>query len=582
MQTVSTAYKNSMKSPLRERVYIMISFGIINQEIQEKATVNEGDFTYYSNTQNVIGNHEDDTVYATLEENFTKVDGSMFFVPRQSSGISYYDTGIVSNQLITGSTYGSVKISLNTSAIDFKGLSINFGENYPLDFDVVSSTGQLLEVRGNTKSKWSTEEVFENTTSIELVFYAMKNSQNRFRIYSILFGYGLVYYNDSVISSTLDSYISPIGEDVPQIDFSVTLKNYDRYFDVDNPKSAINFLETGQEMDIQYGYQLPNSDSIEWINGNHLVCADWESDDSTATIRCQDIYRNMDSEYYKGRYVSSGKSYYDLAQEVLADAGITDYDIDPRLKTLFTKNPLPRVLHKEALQIIANACRCVLSQSRDGIVQIKSSVGDVTDFEMSRNDMISSPTAIKQELVKEVIVPCYTYQEDSPEENLVGEDITVTTGDTVTYYIGEASYGYRVLFNESDSNVSIIACGSYYITVRFNISGTHRLDIFGHKYKIAERYAIKSLNNRGQSIKWENPLVSEIGMAQDLADWLGAYYSSGVEYEYNTRGNPEIDVTDVIYQENDFRGQMRVQVCQSTLDFNESFSGKITTRRMED
>ena len=71
-------------------------------------------------------------------------------------------------------------------------------------------------------------------------------------------------------------------------------------------------------------------------------------------------------------------------------------------------------------------------------------------------------------------------------------------------------------------------------------------------------------------------------MTHDLADWLGAYYSSGVEYEYNTRGNPEIDVTDVIYQENDFRGQMRVQVCQSTLDFNESFSGKITTRRMED
>ena len=87
MQTVSTAYKNSMKSPLRERVYIMISFGIINQEIQEKATVNEGDFTYYSNTQNVIGNHEDDTVYATLEENFTKVDGSMFFLPRQSAGV---------------------------------------------------------------------------------------------------------------------------------------------------------------------------------------------------------------------------------------------------------------------------------------------------------------------------------------------------------------------------------------------------------------------------------------------------------------------------------------------------------------
>lgn len=68
----------------------------------------------------------------------------------------------------------------------------------------------------------------------------MKNPQSRLRIYSIMFGYGLVYYNDSVMSSALDSYVSPIGADVPQFDFSVTLKNYDHYFNVDNPNSAIN------------------------------------------------------------------------------------------------------------------------------------------------------------------------------------------------------------------------------------------------------------------------------------------------------------------------------------------------------
>ena len=61
--------------------------------------------------------------------------------------------------------------------------------------------------------------------------------------------------------------MSPIGADVPQIDFSVQLKNYDHYFNVDNPKSAINFLETGQEMEIYYGYQLPETGEIEWVRG---------------------------------------------------------------------------------------------------------------------------------------------------------------------------------------------------------------------------------------------------------------------------------------------------------------------------
>lgn len=371
MQKVSKAYKESMKSSLRERAYIMISFGLVNQEAQAKATVDNGSYAYYSNKDNIFGEHIDDTVYATLEEEFTKVDGSMFFLPRATEGGRYYDTGIVSDKLVSEARC-EVIISLNTIATDFKGLTINFGENYPVDFDIVGSTGQTIEFRGNTKSKWSTEEVLENTTYIKLVFYKMKNPQSRLRIYSIMFGYGLVYYNDSVMSSALDSYVSPIGADVPQFDFSVTLKNYDHYFNVDNPNSAINYLETGQEMDIMYGYQTPGSDTIEWIQGNHLWCSEWESDDNTATIRCQDIFRNMDGEYVKGLYSAAGKSYYALAEEILKDAGISEYYIDPRLKKLYSNNPIPRVKYKEALQIIANACRCVLTQSRDGKVQIKS------------------------------------------------------------------------------------------------------------------------------------------------------------------------------------------------------------------
>lgn len=371
MQKVSKAYKESMKSSLRERAYIMLSFGLVNQEAQAKASIDDGAFSYYSNRNAIFGEHPDDTVYATLEENFTRVDGSMFFLPRQTVGGSYYDTGLISEKLVSQALC-EVTISLNTIAIDFKGLTINFGENYPVDFDIVGSTGQTIEFRDNTKSEWSTEEVLLNTTYIKLVFRKMKNPQSRLRIYSIRFGYGLVYYNDSVMDSSLDSYISPIGADVPQIDFSVTLKNYDHYFNVDNPKSAINYLETGQEMDIMYGYQHPDSDEIEWIQGNHLLCSEWESDDSTATIRCQDIFRNMDSEYAKGMYSQNGKSYYALAEEILADAGIDSYYIDPRLKKLYTKNPMPRVQHKEALQIIANACRCVLAQTRFGDIQIKS------------------------------------------------------------------------------------------------------------------------------------------------------------------------------------------------------------------
>lgn len=738
MQKVSKAYKESMKSSLRERAYIMISFGLVNQEAQAKATVDNGSYAYYSNKDNIFGEHIDDTVYATLEEEFTKVDGSMFFLPRATEGGRYYDTGIVSDKLVSEARC-EVVISLNTIATDFKGLTINFGENYPVDFDIVGSTGQTIEFRGNTKSKWSTEEVLENTTYIKLVFYKMKNPQSRLRIYSIMFGYGLVYYNDSVMSSALDSYVSLIGADVPQFDFSVTLKNYDHYFNVDNPNSAINYLETGQEMDIMYGYQTPGSDTIEWIQGNHLWCSEWESDDNTATIRCQDIFRNMDGEYVKGLYSAAGKSYYALAEEILKDAGISEYYIDPRLKKLYSNNPIPRVKYKEALQIIANACRCVLTQSRDGKVQIKSnfmpsasiatngeetysnaanvltdtpkveyatlagnytptdgtmfflprngkaalttgyvskeisgangtftknpvititmeairayyglklvfgtalpaaftirtykggepvneypvekdeinttsiilrdfddfdvmkieftktaepynrivlnyfSLSDVVDFTMNRRDMTSSPKAIKQELIKEVIVPCYTYQENNREENLVYEDIDVVAGEVETYYIQDPSYGYKVKLDEVEGKATVVAWSNYFVTIKFNVTGSFKLEVQGYRYKIVEKYATVSLNARGKTVKWKNPLISNTTMANELAAWLADYYTAGIEYEYDTRGNPELDATDIVYQENEFHDGMKVNIYRHTVNFKQAFSGRVTARRI--
>lgn len=738
MQKVSKAYKESMKSSLRERAFIMLSFGLVNQEAQAKAKISSGDFAYYSNKDNIFGEHDDSTVYATLEENFTKVDGSMFFLPRQTPNGSYYDTGVISKNLVSEAVC-ELTISLNTIAIDFKGLTINFGENYPVDFDVIGSTGQTIEFRGNDKAEWSTEETLENTTYIKLRFYTMKNPQSRLRIYFIRFGYGLVYYNDSVMDSRLESYISPIGADVPQIDFSVQLKNYDHYFNVDNPKSAINYLETGQEMDILYGYQLPDSDEIEWIQGNHLLCSEWESDDNTATIRCQDIFRNMDSEYVKGLYSQTGKSYYALAQEILRDAGVTKYYLDPRLKRLFTNNPIPRVQHKEALQIIANACRCSLAQTRYGDIQIKSSfmpsasvstngetsfskaenilaesekdeyatlaqdytpvdgsmffiprngsptvntgyvsqqisgadgkfttnpivtismeairayfsmelvfgtslpaafvirtyngselvnefpigsdeisrrtviirdfddfevmkieftqtetpynrivlnrfsLSNVANFTMTRKDMTSSPKAIKQELIKEVIVPCYTYQPGTREENLVNEDVVITAGQVETYYMQDPSYGYRPKLNEQEGLADVVDWGNYYVTLKYKVSGEYRLEVQGYRYRIVERYATKTLHARGKTIKWANPLISDMTMANDLAEWLADYYTAGIEYEYNTRGNPEIDPTDIVFQENEFHEGMKVNIYRHTINFRQSFSGRVTARRI--
>jgi hypothetical protein len=588
MQNVSQAYKDGMKSTIRERGFIKLSFGLINQEAQANATYDESSSNfstaYFSNANGLFTVEEDKATYATLENDFTKVDGSMFFPPREGESNSYLHTGLVGESVWSSSTPPLIDINVNTLATDIKGLTIDFGERYPNKLVVIVNGSKTTQFN-NDKPIFVTEQVFEQVTRMRIIVINMANPA-RVRVRSIQFGYGLNYHNDSVVASSLDSYVSPIGADVPQIDFSVQIKNYDKYFNVDNPDSAINFFETGQEMVVHYGYQLPNSNEIEWVKGNTLLCADWDADDTTATIRCHDVFRNMDSEYYKGTYSNVYKTYLELADEVLADAGITEYELDPVLAAFDTKNPLPRVKHKEALQIIANACGCVLSQTRDGIPQIKSfsdSPEDrVSDFTMTRNDMTSSPKATKQELVKEIIVPVYSYQRGGTEESLFNGEVTVTAGEIITFFVNEASHDFRVTLNGATSNVAIVGSGSYYVDVQFNTSGTHELEIFGYRYKITEQYVKRTLNARGKTIKWENPLVSDAVTAASLIKWLSDYYSSSIEYEYDTRGNPELDVNDIIYQENDFKDGMMVNVYRQSLTFNQSFSGHVTARRIGD
>jgi len=70
MQRVSKAYKKSMKSSLRERAYIMISFGLMNQEAQANARILDGDYAVFSNNGTVFRERKGALAYATLEENF--------------------------------------------------------------------------------------------------------------------------------------------------------------------------------------------------------------------------------------------------------------------------------------------------------------------------------------------------------------------------------------------------------------------------------------------------------------------------------------------------------------------------------
>ena len=381
MYNVSQAYKESMKQPVINHSYMKVMLGLINQEAQMSAQVdNQSQYTAYSEFPTLFNKNDIGNMYATYEQDFWKADGSMYFLPR--SPTNYRQNGLITENLFSSNLL--IEFSFGYGASDIRGLTVQFGHNYPTQFTVITSDGTEYRFE-NDSDKFETEQVFENTDSITLRIEAMSVPNNRVRIYYVKFGLGLEYDNEWIMSTDSSSVLSAINEDLPEVNFSVTLKNDDQRFNVDNPSSEINFLESGQNLSVSYGYEMDDG-NIEWMQLHSLRVSEWSANDTQATIKAVDRFKYMSDSYYKGVYYEDGISLHDLAELVFADAGIesADYYLDSYLQKVIVHNPLPNVTHKEALQIIANAGRCIMDYDRYGRIRIYSAF--IPEYTVSANN----------------------------------------------------------------------------------------------------------------------------------------------------------------------------------------------------
>ena len=734
MYQTSQEYKDLMKRPVRNQSFMKVQLGLINQDAQQSAELQDQEkYNGFSDPTSLYSQH---TVkrYATYEKNMFRADGGMYFLPRSEN--DYSKDGITSKNLFAGTF--SVKFVFGCGKSDIKGLTIRFGENYPTKFTIMTDSGEVNQYN-NANATFETDSVFENTESIELSIIEMRFPNNRVRIDYIQFGLGLEYDNEWIKEASSTTSLSAINDDLPQSEFSITLNNDNQIFNVDNPASEINFLESGQKINVLMGYKL-DSGSVEWMQMHSLYVHEWSADDEQATIKAVDVLQFMSDEYHKGEYYTDGISLYDLAEQVFADAGITpdEYDIDTYLKKVKVHNPLPNVTHKEALQIIANAGRCVLDYDRYGRIRIHSlfipecetssngttyysdvssvdvqnekdvfatyekngwkadgkslflkrvgvlnsgyvsaaiskddgtftqnpvitrtleakyksyglfiefgnilpkkfiirtyadnvlndtlvissgivqefeiqydfkeydkmeieftempsnsrvhvnyiSIGSETAYKIEYDDLYSTPIGTQLDKVKNIKVARYLYSKGNTLDELVSETFTYD-GNSSIYYVSEPSYGYvaSIQNGKSGQSASIVSSGAYYVEIALSgvsVGVEVSISVRGYKYNISTAYTVQSVNNRGNDKEWNNPLISDLEHSRELAEWVGDYYSSGIEYELDYRGEPAIDCGDTIRQENKYDSSLQAVVEESQISYDAgALSGGLRTR----
>lgn len=364
MQVTSAEYREEQKRDLRNESYVWVYLGIINKEAQGDAYVSSELEPYSS--RYIFQESMFEAYYASLEENFTRVDGSFYFLPEDSRAYALFQ-GSVSEDIEQAITIDF----LTYHDLSIKGLTIDFGEYYPTEFTITNGN-ETYNYTKDSSDIFVTEDIFNDTDYITITPITMVGGEQRLRIHAITFGVGLTFDNQTLINTQRKNTIDHLSNALPVKQFSFTVDNLGKKFNKDNPYSFINFLEEGQLVTYEYGRKM-DDDSIYRIPGGTVALKTWSSNDIQAKFNCVGKLDLMTDNYLFGEYDPNGITAYLLAQRVLGTAGIDEYRIDSYLRNVIIKNPLPITSHKNCLQMIANACRSVLYEDRNGYVVIESS-----------------------------------------------------------------------------------------------------------------------------------------------------------------------------------------------------------------
>ena len=198
--------------------------------------------------------------------------------------------------------------------------------------------------------------------------------------------------------------------------------------------------------------------------------------------------------------------------------------------------------------------------------------------------MSPSPTAIKQEKIKNISVVRSIYKESTEEiKELSSEELILSEDTEHIIYFTNPSYVLDAYLVENESiSLQLVESINYY--AKLKITGIMqetvlKYSVMGYEYVIEENKTTVIHNDNGKEISWKNPLISDIQHSKDLEEWLASYYLGDVDYQIKWRGDPRTDANDLFYLELKDRPNTLIRCYQNEISFNGAWSGSMKARK---
>jgi len=480
---------------------------------------------------------------------------------------------------------------------------------YPVDFEIklYAQNDTLLKtetVTGNDQVNWSKtlEPQVLDVAKQVLTITKWSHAGRCAKIIEFFTSIREVYETGDLVSLRLleereaSQGSLPVGN-ISANEISLSLNNESKKFDIDNEQSPLkNLLKPNRRIQVWLGTEIGGD--MEWVPLGRFWSLDWDSPDDSleATVTARDRMELLRKGTYQTSQVQQNKTLYELAEDVLQDAGLTSdqYIIDTELQNIIIPYAwFDPVSHREALRRIAEAGLAAAFQNRDGKIQVESFLitGDEPVLEITEDDYfppLRAPSR-QDQVANEIMVDTQPLRPASAAEEVYrsNEPITIpaSTTKTITAIYNKTPVIEAVASLDSPpAGVSIVDATYYGWGASVSIRNTNATDkqatlvIQGKPLTVQnkERAIARdetSITENGV-LRYEfpaNPLVQTLAQAQAIAEaLLASVKEPRRDVEVDWRGNPALLLGDrvtvkgkdyhVIRQEISWAGYMQARL----------------------
>lgn len=309
MISVSDSFKKAIKSDIRELYgYVDVNYATRDYE-KEVAQIPMALDLVPSDGSGLIQGSKLMKRYATLENNYTLLDGSYFV---SNENVLHTENGFVSNYVFGEIGDNTIKINNASEEEPLNGFTIYFVDNLPFEFtlnittlvtdpdsgDIVEEV-QTIDIRNNNSMVY--QHIFGVNTyvkDITLTINSMDRTDNRIRIAYVDFLISDLYYGDELVDFNVTEEIDLLVENIPVNTCSISLNNYPdesggMKFDPINPVGLVPYLTENTTL-VPYIGVLTEDNGIEYVPMGVFYLSDWSSDvDGNVTLNGKNLIERL-------------------------------------------------------------------------------------------------------------------------------------------------------------------------------------------------------------------------------------------------------------------------------------------------